>query len=56
VTCGGADGAMAITFVNVDPPMSYLAWGDTSLVMTLGQSGSGARYVANAGGKAPPAG
>ncbi|WP_213953759.1 MliC family protein [Variovorax sp. dw_954] len=37
--------AMNATFVNVDPPLAYLAGGDNSLVMTIAQSGSGARYT-----------
>src|SRR6185312_4832487 len=32
---------------NVDPSLAYLAWGDHVLVMTIGLSGSGARYVAH---------
>lgn len=45
VECPGAP-SMRATFVNVDPPLAYLAGGDTSLVMTIARSGSGARYTA----------
>ncbi|MDM0117314.1 MliC family protein [Variovorax sp. J22R133] len=43
VTC--PQGApMKATFVNVEPPLALLAGGDISLVMSIGSSGSGAKY------------
>lgn len=45
VRCPGMP-AMTATFVNVDPPLAYLAGGGNSLVMTLATLGSGARYTA----------
>ncbi|MDM0026293.1 MliC family protein [Variovorax saccharolyticus] len=40
-------GAMAATFVNVEPPLAYLTGGGQSLVLTIARSGSGARYTAS---------
>ncbi|MDM0106935.1 MliC family protein [Variovorax sp. J22R24] len=45
VTCPGSP-AMNATFVNVEPPLAFLAGGDRSFVMTIARSGSGARYTA----------
>ncbi|HXT78643.1 MAG TPA: MliC family protein [Acetobacteraceae bacterium] len=45
-SCTGLAETLRVTFANVDPSLAYLAWGDHVLVMTLGLSGSGARYVA----------
>jgi len=49
VECPGAP-AMSASFVNVDPPLAYLAGGDVSVVMTIARSGSGARYTAQTPG------
>lgn len=51
--CSNLDALIAVTFVNVDLPLVYLGWRDRVLVLTLGPSGSGARYTRKmAGGDA----
>jgi uncharacterized protein len=46
VECPDFDSFIGATFIQADPPVVFLRWGDVNrLVLTLGPSGSGARYV-----------
>lgn len=46
VECQDFDSFIGATFIQIDPPIVFLRWGDVNrLVLTLGPSGSGARYV-----------
>jgi uncharacterized protein len=46
VECPDFDSFIGATFVQANPPIVFLRWGDVNrLVLTLGPSGSGARYV-----------
>ena len=46
VECVGFDSFISATFIQTDLPIVFLRWDDTNrLVLTLGPSGSGARYV-----------
>ena len=46
VECGDFDSFISAMFIRTESPIVFLRWGDTDrLVLTLGPSGSGARYV-----------
>ena len=46
VECPDFDSFIGATFIQADPPIVFLRWGDVNrLVLTLGPSGSGARYI-----------
>ena len=45
-TCHGS-GVLTITYVNVTPPLAWIAQNGHTYVMEQGMSGSGARYVGN---------
>jgi uncharacterized protein len=46
VECPDFDSFIGATFIQIDPPIVFLRWGDVNrVVLTLGPSGSGARYV-----------
>jgi uncharacterized protein len=46
VTCEGMPSPMNVVFANTQTPLAYLSWAENALTMTLGPTGSGARYVA----------
>jgi uncharacterized protein len=45
VTCDGLPGPRSIVFANTQTPLAYLSAPDEPLVLTLGPTGSGARYA-----------
>ena len=46
IECPNFDSFIGATFIQADPPIVFLRWGDVNrLVLTLGPSGSGARYI-----------
>jgi uncharacterized protein len=46
VECADFDSFIGATFIQIDPPIVFLRWGDVNrLVLTLGPSASGARYI-----------
>ena len=49
-TCPGATGALTSTFINVDPSLLYLKWGNKTVLLTQAMSASGARYTSSDGG------
>lgn len=49
VACEGMPSPMTVVFANTQTPLAYLTWAGNSLTMTLGPTGSGARYVATSG-------
>lgn len=44
LACEGIDAGIAVTYVNVEPAIAYLAWSDRMLTLGQTASGSGARY------------
>ena len=49
-TCPGSTGTMSSTFINVDPSLLYLTWGNKTVLLTQAMSASGARYTSSDGG------
>jgi uncharacterized protein len=43
--CDGLDALIGLTFISSDPPLAYLEWRNSSVVLELAPSGSGARYT-----------
>lgn len=46
VACQGMPAPISVVFANTQTPLAYLSWAENPLTMTLGPTGSGARYVA----------
>lgn len=46
VRCPGMKAVIYALFVNVQPELAWLHWGDRSLTLSVAPSGSGARYTA----------
>ena len=49
-TCPGSTGTLTSTFINVDPSLLYLTWGNKTVLLTQAMSASGARYTSSDGG------
>ena len=49
-TCPGATGKLTSTFINVDPSLVYLTWGNKTVLLTQAMSADGARYTSADGG------